>query len=47
MLQFEVEPDKVEKVCPNRPAKPAPVQKPRPKPVESVDQPEDTHGTSA
>lgn len=47
MLQFEVQQEKAEKICPNRPLKPAPVQKPKPQPVEPLDPPEDMHGISA
>ncbi|RDX72928.1 hypothetical protein CR513_47528, partial [Mucuna pruriens] len=47
MRQFEVKAEKVDKVSPNRPRKPAPVQKRRPQPEEPIDLPEDMLGTSA
>lgn len=49
ILQFEVEPDKVDKVCPNRPPKPEPepVQKLKPQPVDPIDRPDNMPGTSA
>ncbi|RDX58194.1 hypothetical protein CR513_62504, partial [Mucuna pruriens] len=47
MRQFEVKAEKVDKVSPNRPRKPAPVQKQRPQPEKPIDLHEDMPGTSA
>lgn len=40
ILQFEVKPDEVDKVCPNRLSKLEPVQKPKPKHVDHIDPPD-------
>jgi hypothetical protein len=45
-LQFEVKPDEADKVSPNRPLKPEPILKPKPKPVDPIDPP-DVPDTSA
>jgi len=42
-----VKKEKVDEVTPNRPPKPAPVEKPRPQPVEPIDLSEDMPGISA
>ncbi|KAL9321225.1 hypothetical protein ACSQ67_013064 [Phaseolus vulgaris] len=45
--KFDVKKEKVDEVTPNRPPKPAPVEKPRPQPVEPIDLSEDMPGISA